>query len=608
MRVFCLFSDFLLPPIMMQQPPTPAAPATRPGLARRWWRAANEPLYYDPERSILRQILWRALLWTPVVLPVIAAALFGAFHFLTIWRAHSLAEQAMESARAGAVVKARLQAMSASNLRKNDPEVRRAAVFVGSKMNDPQALEHWQSLSESVELTAEEAAEYATVALLFGTGEQFDRAHGLLERAGDPGKAASLRAAKELRGGNMSKSVEAARAAAASGEPAKQLDLARLLVARHGPAMVIAREPAPEDLKGAEEATALIEGLRGSPQEAEALGLGLALLPVSMEQARSWAEAALASGDPASPALIPAAQFLAETDTIPVDDLLEKLRPIFGKAGAEQKAAFAQWLNRHGQAAETLTLLTAEDATGNPHAFAARGAALGSLGRWDAVMEMTDKASTVPESLRLTTRALAATRTGRADLVPALIAEAISAGAREGRLQEALTAIDRMSGQQVANDSLLSLCGDPSIAHAAFPAARDRFARLGELELRRQAWDLARSAAPEAPSVRDFGRRLEILAGKPVDLRETAAAMVSRDHSPRLTHALALLRAQRAGEALDVVRESGLRPDQLAPADAAVVVAVSSANDQPQMAAAARDLTRPEMLEPQEQALLEAKP
>jgi hypothetical protein len=139
MRVFCLiFVSPLLSPNMMQQPPTPAAPATRPGLARRWWRAANEPLYYDPERSILRQVLWRALLWTPVVLPVVAAALFAGFHFITVWRAHSLAEQAMESARTGALVKARLQAMSASNLLKNDPEVRRAAVFVGSKITKTQ--------------------------------------------------------------------------------------------------------------------------------------------------------------------------------------------------------------------------------------------------------------------------------------------------------------------------------------------------------------------------------------------------------------------------------------------------------------------------------------
>jgi hypothetical protein len=48
--------------------------------------------------------------------------------------------------------------------------------------------------------------------------------------------------------------------------------------------------------------------------------------------------------------------------------------------------------------------------------------------------------------------------------------------------------------------------------------------------------------------------------------------------------------------------------DQLAPAELAVVFAVSSANGQAQMAAAAMELVQPEMLEAQEQALLKTAP
>jgi hypothetical protein len=591
---------------MNESPPQKSATSPRPGLLRRWWRAATRPIEIDEERSIFRQRMVRILLWLPVVVPLLAIMAFATFHFATVWRAHRLAAGAMESARAGALVKARLQAMSASNLRKNDPEVRRVMVFVLSKMNAPGASEQWTDLSNMVDLTAEEAEEFATVAMLFGTAEQFDRAHTLLEQAGDPAKAASLRSARDMRSGNVAKSVEGARAAAASGDSAMKLSLARLLVARHGPALLGTREPKQEDVEGAAEAAALIEQLRGTPQASEALALGLALLPVSMDQARSWAEEALENPDPSSSALIPAAQFMVETRAVGVQEMIAKLSPVFAQAGAEQRAAFAQWLNRNGHASDTLALLTAEDAAANPHAYAARAMALANLGQWDALLAMTEEQTKVPESLRLTSRALASSRLGRVDLVPGLLAEAIAAGARDRRLKETLLAVDQMDGRTVADDTLLGLCSDADLAGVVFPVARDRFTRAGQLDSRQQAWELASAAAPDAPAVKDYRRRSDLLAKRTVDLRETAAAMRLGDPTHRFTHALAQLRQNPHAEALETVRGTGLRPDELTPADLAVLAAVLSANGLDEEAAMARALIRPGTIGTEEASLLGA--
>jgi hypothetical protein len=578
-------------------------PAVRPGLARRWWNAANEPLYYDPERSIPRQVLWRTLLWTPVVLPVAAAVLFAAFYTLTVWRAHSLAGQAMESARAGALVKARLQAMSASNLRKNDPTVRRAAVFVASKMNAPDVITMWQQLSRELPLTAEEAKEYAVVAMLFGSPEEFAEADAVLERTGEGTEAASLRAAHELRQGNLGQSIEEARAAAQSGEPQHKLQLARLLVATHGVRLAVSPQPDPADVRGGEEARDLINSLRGTPVASEALGLGLALLPVTMDQAREWAEAALQDLDPSSPALIVAAQFMVESGAARAADLRDKLSPVFARASIGQKAAYAQWLNRHGFADEALLLLTDEEAAEDASAYAGRAMAFAALGQWEGLFSMTEKPTRAPESLRLSSRALAARGLGRTDLIPGLQAQALRAAALDARLSEVLNALDQSGGTEVANDTLLELCADPALAESAFRAARDRFGRQGNLELRSKAWQQASQAAPGAKPVLDYGRRLRLLAGEKVDLRETASALVLPDPAVRFTHALALLREGRADEARQILRDTNKPTAKLPPGDLASLIAVQQAGGEPGAAESLRSLDKT-ALDPAERALV----
>ncbi len=581
-------------------PPRP----TLLSLPRRWWSAATEPFYIDEERTIAQQMTRRVLLWLPIVLPALALLAAVVIYVAIGVRARNLAAEAMESARSGGLLKARMQAMSAHGLRPDDLDVRRAVAFVRSKINDRAALDLWEQLAADTPLTAEEAKEYAVFAMLFGTADQFANAAGLLEKSGDKEEADLLRSARELRSGNLADSLSRAREAAAGGtDPAKTLHLLRVLVARHGLSMMRSAVADPADEKGVAEAADLVDALQGTEHGRTALGLGLAMLPVGRDRARTWAQAALADPAPDHPGLVPAAQFMVETGEGAPADYRARLGPIFAKASLEQRTAYAQWLNRHGFADETLGLLTAEEASADGQAYAVRSMALATLRQWAALMEMTEQPTSAPESLRLTTRTLAAAMSGRSDLVPDLVAEAVRAGARDNRLNEVLAAVTQLEGEEFADDALLQMCTDPRLVPIVLPYARDRFAREGKADLWRQAVEFAMAAAPAAPPVLDHQRRRALLEGKSVDLRETAAALVSRDLAPRFTHALALLREGLPEQALEVIQDAGRRPADLPPGDLAVQIAVLEANNRGEDAAGARLLLPSGRLDSLEQGL-----
>ena len=572
-------------------------------LVRRWWRAATEPFYIDEGRTIAQHRLRKVLLWLPVVLPVVALLAAAAFYLAVGIRARNLAGEAMGSARSGALVKARMQAMSAHSLRPDDLAVRRVVAFVGSKFNDRAALELWEQLAADTPLTAEEAKEYAVFAMLFGTDDQFAAAAGVLENSGDKQQADLLRSSRDLRYGNLAGSVTRAREAATGDDPDKTLHLLRVLIARHGLSMMRSPVADPEDERGVAEAADLVDALQNTKHGRTALGLGLGMLPVARDRARSWAQAALAGATPDHPGLIPAVQFLVEIGEGEPADYRARLDPLFAKASLDQRTAYAQWLNRHGFAEETLSLVTAEEASSDGYAFGVRGMALAALRQWPALLQMTEKPTSGPESLRLTTRALASAMSGRSDLVPELVAEAVRAGARENRLNEVLTAVAQLQGQESADDALLQMCSDPAMVPVVLPYARDRFAREGQTDMLRQATESALAAAPAALPVLDYQRRRALLEGKPVDLRDTAAALASRDLAPRFTHALALLREGRPAEALAAIKDAGRRPADLPPGDLAVQIAVLEANQLGEDAASARLLLPSGRLDDLEQRL-----
>lgn len=556
--------------------------------------------------SLRRALLRRFMLWVPLL--VLAAVLVGGagFYFFTGWRARDLAGKAMENARSGNLPMARLQVISATSLRGGDPEVRRAKLYVQSRLNDPATLADWAKLAAGEKLTDEELEEWARVTMLGGTDAQFAQAGTALEQAGLTAKAAAMRSSRQLRRGNLMLSIAEARAAAEqSGDAAKKLELLRLLLARHAPMLNAAGSSNPEDVRGGEEIIALVDALQTTPQANEATALVLGSLPLPPEKSRTWAEAALRERSPSNPALLSAVQVLIAGGGSE-DDYARQLSAVYAGAEVAQQAEFARWLNRRQKHDDTLALITPAKAAHNAVAWEVRAQALVSKQRWQDLLAMSESASNAPESLRLFYRGFAAQRLGRIGIAPKSFSDAVRAAVREGTLLATLQAVDSVGEGKLADPILIEMSASPGMTDRMFRVARDRFGRRGQFASMAAAYEAASKAAPDAPSVQDYRRRTELLAGRGISCEETAAAVVAAPADPaaRFTHALALLREERAADALGVFHDFDVFVERMSPGEQAIVVAIWEANGMSGHAANLRRTLDPALLEQGEYALI----
>lgn len=572
-----------------------------------WWREATRPISRYRHRTRFKGVLRRVMLWLPVA--VLLAAILGAagFYFFTGWRARDLAAKAMANALAGNLQMARLQVISARNLRAGDPAVKRTMIYVQSRLNDSGALPLWEDFAADGSPTGDELKEWARVAMLFGTDEQFARANDALAQAGLDADAAPLRSSRHLRQGNLAQSIAEARAAVEQyGGGDKKLDLLRLLLARHVPMLDAPGASDPSELKGREEVVALVDELQGTPQANEAIAMVLGSLPLPADKARAWAAAAMGDRAPTNPALLPAAQVMVAAGERTPQECLAMLSPAFDGADHDQRALFALWLNRQQMWDEVLSRITGKDAASHALCFEERGRALAGCGQWKELLSMSESPTQAPESLRCIFRGLAAGKLGRIGIAPKSLADAVRAGAREGRLPQTLAALDALGEQKIADPILIEMCASPRQTDAIFRLARDRFGRRGQFADLSAALDAAVQAAPDAPSVRDLRWRRELLAGKTVDTKETAAAADAAPADPqrRLTHALAMLKAGRPAEALGVFHNIDIFVDQLPPGDQAIVIALLEANGLDGLAGNVRQSLHPDLLQEGEYSLI----
>jgi hypothetical protein len=169
-----------------------------------------------------------------------------------------------------------------------------------------------------------------------------------------------------------------------------------------------------------------------------------------------------------------------------------------------------------------------------------------------------------------------------------------------------LSAIDSSGEGKTADSVIIELRGSAETADSMFRLARDRLGRRGQFASLAQAYDVAAKARSDAPSVQDYRRRQDLLAGKSVSSAETAAAVAAApaDPSPRFTHALALLREGRAGDALGVFHDIDIFVDQLSPGDKAIAIALWEANGMNSNANSLRRSLDPALLEKGEYALI----
>lgn len=545
-----------------------------------------------------------------LLLSILGIAL--GFYLFTGWRARDLAAKARENFERGNHRMAWLQLNSARELRAGDAEVLRTAALLEAKFGRSEALATWQELERKGALREEDLEEQARMAMRFGTEEEFEQAVAKLETMGTGGNFVPLRAARAAMRGDLDRAIsEARRATETSENPAAKLELARLLGKRHGHMIRTRGRPAAEDLPALREITQIIDSLQSGELAQPALALGLGAMAADVETKKKWAEAGIKDGEPSNPALLPAAEFLVRSGAVSVTKFHEQLRPAYDRAPLAQRADFALWLSRQGLPKEGLTLITAQEASDDLSAFLARTDALARLSNWQGVLEATDAAEKVPESMRQLTRVWAVINSGNPvamrSALARSVAAAVQAAAREKQLRPMLESLDSIGAGEVADAELARLCANPETANAAFALLRERVGRSQGTAALETAYARAKESAPGAPSVLDYGRYLELFRGLRLESADTEAAIAAQPSEipPRVTHALLMLRRNDPAAAKASFDDVTVFFDQMAPAHQVVVAAFTAGTGDEKLALLMRGNIKTNLLTTGEMAVLD---
>ena len=557
------------------------------------------------KRKARRKKLLKALAWL-VLASLVAVA---AYQFLfRPWRAADLARKSVASLDAGNFRLAFLQLSSARQIRPDNAAVLRAAAIFEGKLGRRESLDLWEEVALRAALSNDDRAQRAVAAMLYGTDEQFKTAVEELEGAGDKIKAWALRIGRFSFRGNFDSAIgEAQRAIAETGDPGLKLGYAKLLLRRYGAPDWIARKS--EGIAAFEKMAAIVDELQDTQEAQPALAFGLDFLQAPPEFTQRWIDAAFADLNADNPALLPAAEAAVQSDKMTPPELQALLAPAYKNAPTERRAAFALWLSGHNLTTEAVSLIDKVESAKDPVAFTAVADALSRRGEWKAVIEAADSSTGPPESVRALTRARAEIGIGgRDDKAVSSIRLGLQAAAREGRLPAALGMADKLSGGlKVANEELLALCGNPGTADLAFRLLQARvIAAEGTVSLL-PAYEKAKSVAPDAPTVKDFGRYLELFRGGLTVDPADAAAAVQADPSyipMRMTQALVLLRRGKPAEADAVFDDITIYFDQMPPAYQCVIAAIAEANGRSLEAAAMASRIDKSKLTPGENDLL----
>jgi hypothetical protein len=563
----------------------------RRGRRRGWKRALRHP--------------WKLLL----LLIVLAAA---GWYFFTGWRARDLASKARESFEKGNYRMAWLQLKSARDLRAGDPEVLRAGALLEAKLGRPEALATLQELERKGPLREEDLQEKARMAMRFGSEEEFEQAVQKLEAMGAAEDAVPLRTTRAVLRGDLDRAIAEARGAAEnSANPAAKLELARLLGKRHGHMLRNYGRPAVEDIPALQEIVQIIDGLQSSELAEPALALGLGAMATDEQTKKRWAEAGMKNVNPANPALLPSAEYLVRSGAVTAGEMQARLRPLYDTAPLDQRADFSLWLSRQGLPKEGLTLITAQEAADDLSAFLARTDALARLANWQSVLETTESAEKVPDSMRQLTRVWAVLNSGdpvgmRSALARA-VESAVQSAARERQLRPMLESLDSIGAGDAANEELARLCANPEVAGAAFTLLRERIGRTGGTAALEPAYARALEAAPGAPSVIDHGRYLELFRGLRLEASDTAAAITAQPSEvpPRVTHALLMLRRNDPAAAKATFEDVTVFYDEMLPSQQVVVAAYTAGTGDATMARLMRGIIDTSVLTPGELAVLD---
>ena len=544
------------------------------------------------------------------VIFLFALAALGAlgYHFYAGWRARDLAVKARENLAAGNYRLAWLQLSAARRMRENDPEVIRSGALIETGLGRKNSMTLWDELARKVTLSEQDRLERSVANLRHGTDEQFEQAIREYEESGDLAKAGALRTARRIIRGDLDGAiVEVRNAAEATGDPTLRLDVAKLLRQRYASDLASGQGDA---VRVKQKITEIVDSLLDTAAAEQALAFALGnLSALSQETRQRWTSRAMQRQAPDNPALLPAADAMVRGQEIPAAKIYAQLRLLYDSAPLDRRSSFALWLSSQGLSREALGLITAQEAADNQVAFLVRAEALGRNGNWAAVLEATDNAPGLAESMRLMTRARAELSTGDNEAGLRSLKAAILAAAQEGVLPSMIETADTLGPVAAAgvNEGLLVLCGQTASADAAFRLLRRRLGRTEGTVAVWPAWQRAKEVAPDAPSVRDFGRYQDLLQGLMLGPEETAAAVAENpaEIDPRITQALHLIRLNRPTEAAAVFDRVAINFRDLPPGQQAVLAVAASCAGDKKLASALRNNINLDVLTPGEKALLD---
>ena len=556
---------------IIDKPPPPTKFAETPrlhNLIGDWWReATGQNAEWHQDYSVGRGVLRKIMLWSPaVVVVLLVGGGLGTFLF-TAWRADDLAAKAVASLKRGDQRLALIQAESARNLRKNDPDVLRAYAKVRFEAGDPVCLEIWNQLAKRQDLSLEDRQAQAEAAVRFGGAEQFDSAIAEFEALGKKADADTWRGRRALQRKDFT-SAEGFLRSAATADPstARRLELARLLVSI-GTA------------DSRSEAVQIVESLADGPDSAEVLAFGLSSVPAGPATRRGWAEKVMANPKPENESVLTAAEILVADRLMSVDEIVAKLQLVFTGARLEDRGRYAKWLLEKNRPDDALVFVRPNEVRGSRGGFLVRAEALSAKQDWKSLFSMVSAGSPVNESVTNILRARAEEGLGRSSAADASLRKAIRASVARNALAETMAEVDRMGKQSLSDEVLLDLCNGHGTAEYALRVARWRFSTRGEPRLRQQAYRNAIKAAPQASTVADLARLEQLLNRDPVSTDQTGAALEKEPDNIdfRLTHALALFADGRPAEARGILEPVRLVQHQLQPGQKAIAVAVLAA-------------------------------
>ena len=493
------------------------------------------------------------------------------------WRsrqARQLALSAAEIASQGLWREAELRAITALQMRPDEPQVLRAAARVFDFMGNPQALGLYEKLVARPEASPEERKRYVEAAIRFGEIGVARREAAALEQAGDPGFVRLVKARELLaRGDAVGAEAELRGVQPESGARAQaDLQLAGLLAAR-----------------GTDEARAeALKIFRASAAQTdntglEALASALAAGVVPHDESADWAQRLLDHPLGNDRTFLISQTARLQSDPASREAVVKVVMARFAGTPVERKAAAALWLNERNEFSRSLELLPQSEAVTNRGAFVLRLDALSGTGNWNAVDEaLNDRAMPLEGALADLFRARAARMNGRSGTAAQEYKKAAERALLDPRETATAAAFLEQDGQtDVWLDTMRAGLHNPSTASAAREGLLATAKNLRDAAKLSRACKILAAEMPQDEGAQNLALYYRLVLREP-GLLETArqrSAERPDDFSRKAILAFALLQDGREVEAVRTFDGLEVRSDNITPQEKAVVVSVLAANN-----------------------------